>query len=235
MPAELTLTARWEYILQPGEATTLHVSFRLIGATKFQVMGEDDDNIDLGAPEGYKGSQYVTWIPTRTYTMNKGDTMYDLFVKAIKDARLDQRGAEKNYVSSIKAPSVHGGDWLSEFTNGKRSGWMYTVGKTDSAADQKHSDRGFREYDLKDGDVVIWHYVNDYGYEIADWFDDSGYPSLHGGDKTFWNRWLDAPDGQPTKDDAPMTDDNAQEKTVTLTQRPSAKTVRRKFLSAPQK
>ncbi len=204
MPRALTLTARWQYILGEGESSTIRVSFRLIGATP------SNGDINLGAPEGYKGSRYVTWVPTRTYTMNKGDTMYELFTKAIKDAGLAQRGAERNYVSAIKAPSVHGGHWLSEFTNGQRSGWMYTVGKTNSAKDQKHPDRGLLEYDLQDGDVVIWHYVNDYAYEVADWFDDVDFPALHGGDDTFWSRWLDAPDVRPTADNAPKQDDGQQ-------------------------
>ena len=216
MPAALALTAKWKYDLKEGESSKVNVSFRLIGATKSQVMGESDkanEDINLGAPEGYKGSVYVTWIPTRSYTMNRGDTMYELFVKAIEDAKLEQKGAEKNYVGSIKAPSEHGGYWLSEFTNGQRSGWMYTVGKTDSAADQKHPDRGLLEYDLKDGDVVIWHYVNDYAYEVADWFDDAEFPSL-AEDDTFYNRWLEAPDVTPTIDNAPKTGDIQQGATI---------------------
>ena len=42
--------------------------------------------------------------------------------------------------------------------------------------------------DIKDGDVVVWHYINDYAHEAADWFDDPDYPAL--GDGTYYNGWL---------------------------------------------
>jgi hypothetical protein len=205
MPRELTLTARWEYILQQGESPTVKVSFRLIGATKSKVMGEgenENDDIDLGPNNeyGYKGSEYVTWISTKDYTMNKGDTMYDLFTRALDRAGLAYEGAEKNYVSSITAPTYYGGEPLAEFTNGQRSGWMYTVGKTAAAADQKHPDRGLLQYDLQPGDVVIWHYVNDYAYEVKDWFEDEDYPSYATDAYNFYDEWLKAEDITPPND-----------------------------------
>ena len=198
MPAALTLTAKWEYILKPGEPKTVDVTFRLIGA------GLSNGDVDLGKPEaGYRGSEYITWIPTRQYTMNKGDTMYELFIRALADAGLASRGAEDNYVEAITAPGAHGGYELAEFTNGPRSGWMYTVGRTASAAAQKHPSRGLLQYDLQEGDVVIWHYVNDYAYEVADWdtLGGSEYPSQ--GNGTYWNRWLLASDVTPTEDNKP--------------------------------
>ena len=224
MPAALTLTAKWEYILDESESSTIGVTFRLIGATKSQVIGPDgkaNDDIDLGDTYGYKGSEYVNWIKTKSYTMNKGDTMYDLFVKALADAGLAHKGADRNYVTSITAPLSLGGYELSEMTNGQRSGWMYTVGKTDAKEDQKHPSRGLLQYDLQDGDVVIWHYVNDYAYEVEDWFDDSEYPS-QATDDTFYSRWLEAPDVTPTVDNAPKTGDNQPIGAVTLTPKATA-------------
>ena len=51
------------------------------------------------------------------------------------DAGLTQVGAENNYMKTIYAPS---GYELSEFTNGKRSGWIYTTNGDVS----KYSDAG---------------------------------------------------------------------------------------------
>ena len=42
----------------------------------------------------------------------------------MKEAGLRSVGADNNYVSTIYAPSCLGGYALSEFTNGKKSGWM---------------------------------------------------------------------------------------------------------------
>jgi hypothetical protein len=62
---------------------------------------------------------------------------------------------------------------------------MYTI-------NGRHPGFGLTEQTLRNNDVVIWHYVNDYSYEVEDWFDDPNYPSL--GDGTYYNRWLMAPD-----------------------------------------
>ena len=65
---------------------------------------------------------------------------------------------------------------------------MYTVNGT-------HPNQGLKNWTLKDGDVVIWHYVNDYSHEVADWFNDPNYPSL--GNGTYYNGWLRAADIRP--------------------------------------
>ena len=122
------------------------------------------------------------------YALQEDATVYDLFTQAMSEAGLRYIGAEKNYVSTIYAPSCLGGYALSEFTNGARSGWMYTVNGS-------HPNRGLQKWTLKDGDVVVWHYVNDYSHEVADWFNDPNYPSL--GNGTYYNGWLRAADISP--------------------------------------
>lgn len=163
--------------VKPGD---IEVTFRLIGALE----ATQDVNLtsDSYLPE------YVTWVPTKTYALQENATVYDLFTEAMSDAGLRYIGAESNYVSTIYAPSCLGGYALSEFTNGKKSGWMYTVNGT-------HPNQGLKNWTLKDGDVVIWHYVNDYSHEVADWFNDPNYPSL--GNGTYYNGWLRAADIRP--------------------------------------
>ena len=154
---------------------TITVTMRLIGAEKAT------KDVDLGA-DSYLPN-YVTWIPTTSYTLEKGSSVYDLWTVATADYGIRSVGAENNYVETVYAPSGYA---LSEFTNGPRSGWMYTI-------NGRHPGFGLCEQELYDGDVVIWHYVNDYSYEVEDWFkDDPNYPAL--GDGTYWNLWLKAPD-----------------------------------------
>ena len=124
-------------------SNTIEVSFRLIGDFVHGGTGHDT---------------YVTWIETTEYELPADSTVYDLFIEAISDAGLSQRGASGGYVSEIKAPSVLGGYWLGEFDNGSGSGWMYTV-------NGKHPDVGLGDYDLGEGDSVIWHYVDNYKTE----------------------------------------------------------------------
>lgn len=163
--------------VKPGD---IEVTFRLIGALE----ATQDVNLtnDSYLPE------YVTWVPTKTYALQENATVYDLFTEAMSDAGLRYIGAESNYVSTIYAPSCLGGYALSEFTNGKKSGWMYTVNGT-------HPNQGLKNWTLNDNDVVVWHYVNDYSHEVADWFNDPNYPSL--GNGTYYNGWLRAADISP--------------------------------------
>ena len=163
--------------VKPGD---IEVTFRLIGA--LEATQDVDLTTDSYLPE------YVTWVPTKTYALQENATVYDLFTEAMSDAGLRYIGAESNYVSTIYAPSCLGGYALSEFTNGKKSGWMYTV-------NGKHPNQGLKNWTLNDNDVVVWHYVNDYSHEVADWFNDPKYPSL--GNGTYYNGWLRAADISP--------------------------------------
>ena len=163
--------------VKPGD---IEVTFRLIGALE----ATQDVNLtnDSYLPE------YVTWVPTTTYALQENATVYDLFTEAMKDAGLRYVGADNNYISTIYAPSCLGGYALSEFSNGTRSGWMYTLNNI-------HTNYGLKEQELKDGDVVVWHYVNDYAHEVSDWNGGGQYPSL--GNGTYYNGWLRAADIAP--------------------------------------
>ena len=160
-----------------GSGSGITVSFRLIGAEKAE------QDVDLGA-DPYLPA-YVTWIPAAEYELNAGATVYDLWVLATGNAGIRSVGADRDYVKTVYAPQSTGGYALSEFTNGKRSGWMYTVNGS-------HPGCGLKEQILHDGDTVVWHYVNDYSYEVSDWHSEGQWPAL--GDGTYYNLWQDAPD-----------------------------------------
>lgn len=156
------------------------VTFRLIGAL------EATQDVDLTSNSYLP--EYVTWIPTTKYEVASNATVYDLYTEAMTKAGLRSVGADNNYVKTIYAPSCLGGYALSEFTNGTRSGWMYTINGS-------HPNYGLKEQELKDGDVVVWHYVNDYAHEVSDWNGGAQYPSL--GNGTYYNGWLRAADISP--------------------------------------
>lgn len=151
---------------------TITVTFRLIGAKLA------DEDVDLSVKRYLP--DYVTWIATTTYEMEEGSTVYDLWVKATEAAGIKSDGAERGYVSSVTAPKSLGGYELEETANGDRGGWMYTI-------NGKHPDVGLKDQNLKDGDEVVWHYVNDYLYEVEDWPGSLG-------SSTYFSRWLKAPD-----------------------------------------
>ena len=123
------------------------VTFRLIG-----------DNVHSSAE---KHEEYVTWIPTTTYEIELGETVYDVFAEALEDAGIRDKGAAGGYVKSIQAPDVLGGYWLGEFDNGPKSGWMYTVNR-------KHPSAAMTDYILEKGDTIVFHYVDDWTKEEKD-------------------------------------------------------------------
>ena len=148
-----------------AQTDTITVSFRLIG--------------DCYHTNGVAGhSAYMDWIPTTSYTMEPGSTMCDVFVKAIEEHGLRQKGAAYGYVEAVRAPDVLGEYWLYEFDNGPNSGWMYTVNGV-------HPGIGLTNYELKNGDQIVWHYVDDYVQEERD-------PG-----STYYERWLEAEDIAP--------------------------------------
>ena len=162
------------------KASGITVTFRLIGA----LTAEKD--VDLSSSSYVP--EYVTWIETTSYDLASGATVYELFTEALSDADITASGASKNYVDTIYAPDCLGGYALSEFTNGRRSGWMYTV-------NGKHPEVGLKDCELEDGDEVVWHYVNDYSHEVKDWAGSKDYPAL--GTGKYYNDWLDAADISP--------------------------------------
>ena len=131
-------------------AGPIKVTFRLIGAT----LSENGVDLSNG---GIGDSEYVTWIPTASYTMEAGSTAYDLIKMALDGAGLKYT-MTTSYLSSICAPAVLDGYELAEFTNGSRSGWMFTI-------NGKHGNLSISQQELKDGDAIIVHYINDYLYE----------------------------------------------------------------------
>lgn len=141
--ADAALRQAKEDIAAYATGDTIEVTFRLIGD-----FPESYTNDHLG---------YVNWIETESYTLKTGSTVYDLFSNALKDAGLSSTGT-KDYISGITAPDMLGGYTLSEFSNGPASGWMFTVNGS-------HGNYAASEHVLKDGDRVVWHYVDNYATE----------------------------------------------------------------------
>ena len=173
-----TLYALWKEVQKPSGENNIKVTFRLIGAEQAKTPVDLSKNPYL--------PNYVTWISTKTYNVPAGTTVGEVFKKALDGAGIEYHGYERNYINEIKAPTSLGGYWLGEFDNGRKSGWMYTV-------KGKHPNKGLVEWVLSDGDNIVWHYVNDYSFEVEDWFNDPDYPKLATNDK-YYNGWLKAAD-----------------------------------------
>ena len=135
-----------------GDKEMIKVTFELIGDSVHEMAD--------------KHVAFKTWISERTITVPEGSYVFDVFDKALSEAGLSYDESQPNYIGGIQSPS---GEWLSEFSNGPNSGWMYTVNGT-------HPLYGLRQYPVYEGDHIVWHYTDDYKKEEGSeyWAGDAG-------------------------------------------------------------
>ena len=93
---------------------------------------------------------------TGSFDVNQNSTVWDILQLVTKDTngKISFSNPSGNYVDYV----TYNGLKLGEFTNGKLSGWMYTLNGT-------HPNLGVSEQFLNPGDRIIWHYTDDYTKE----------------------------------------------------------------------
>lgn len=130
-----------------GQKETITVS--MLGDTVHD--SDQDGNVHVLA----KGNLTV-WAAAAEYRVKPGATAMDII-----DALLAANGmtGEKKYGGTYLASvTTREGITLGEFTNGKYSGWLYSVNGVDP-------DVGACDYELQDGDIFILHYTDNYKKE----------------------------------------------------------------------
>ena len=105
-----------------------------------------------------KDGNLETWLEEKEIPLKLNGTVKDVLKEGIvgTDITLLEKAQTKYgwYLAGVKKGSLE----LSEFTNGKNSGWMYTV-------NGKHPEVGGEAYFPKSGDKIVWHYTDDYTRE----------------------------------------------------------------------
>ena len=139
--AEITVTV----LLPVGKDIT--VTFSLLGDS---VHGNSGDKHTLA------DGNLEKWIDGVTVTVGNNATVLDVITKALGSKYIIENETG-NYIQSI---TPKGGTALGEFTNGSLSGWMYTL-------NGKHSNLGVAQQYLMNGDVIVFHYTDDYSRENA--------------------------------------------------------------------
>ena len=125
---------------QPDPQTII-VSFALLG---------DSKHGDTDAPHTLKNGGLETWISATDIEVPAGSKVVDALTKALGLAGIPYENPTGNYVSAIRG--------LAEFDNGDRSGWMYTLNGI-------HPTLGVGEQTVRNGDVIVFHYTDDYAQE----------------------------------------------------------------------
>ena len=134
--ATITVTV----LLPAGKDIT--VSFMLLG---------DSAHGDSGDKHTLADNNLETWIDTTKVTVSNNATVLDVILAVVGD-RFDIKNESGNYIQAITPKD---GTELAEFTNGKLSGWMYTLNGV-------HPNLGVAQQYLNEGDVIVFHYTDDY-------------------------------------------------------------------------
>jgi len=134
--ATITVTV----LLPAGKDIT--VSFALLG---------DSAHGDSGDKHTLADNNLETWIDTTKVTVSNNATVLDVILAVVGD-KFDIKNESGNYIQAITPKD---GTELAEFTNGNLSGWMYTLNGV-------HPNLGVAQQYLNEGDVIVFHYTDDY-------------------------------------------------------------------------
>lgn len=157
---EKTVTLSYEGVSASFEITvskaagTIDVTLSVLG----------DSRHGSGKVHTLSGGGLTTWVKASLLNVKSGSTVWDALKQCLDEKGMSYKNATGNYVSSVNG--------LSEFDNGKNSGWMYTL-------NGKYPLLGVSEQKLKDGDRIVFHYSDDYtientGFNQPDTGDEGG-------------------------------------------------------------
>ena len=109
---------------------------------------------DNGQVHGLSKGGLTAWVSGHKVEVTTNMTVWDA-LRQLPGVTWDNPTG--NYIKSV----IYGGVTIGEFTNGKNSGWMYTL-------NGEYPMLGVSEQYLKKGDVIVFHYTDDYTLEAAD-------------------------------------------------------------------
>ena len=101
----------------------------------------------------YYAGNLETWVEQSEYTVAEGSVVRDVISEALQDNNMIWDNPTGTYIAGI----TRNGTKLSEFTNGKYSGWMYTINGI-------VSNLGVSQQKVEDNDQVVLFYT-DYYFE----------------------------------------------------------------------
>ena len=132
---------------------TIDVALSILGDS---VHDSDTD----GNVHTLTGGNLTTWIEETTYTVDSNATVWDVLQLAFAANGITCEYSDDNAYNTVYISSVtYNGVTLGEFTNGAGSGWQYTLNDI-------HPELSAAEQYLEDGDVIIFHYSDDYTQEV---------------------------------------------------------------------
>ncbi len=126
---------------EPAEKITITVS--VLGDT---IHDSDTD----GEVHTLKAGNLTAWVDAEEVSLDSDAYVIDALNRVLGMKGIPYTNDGGNYISAVKG--------LAEFSNGNNSGWMYTL-------NGEYPLLGVAEQKLSDGDVIVFHYTDDYTKE----------------------------------------------------------------------
>lgn len=138
----------------------------------FSLLGDKKHDSDKdGEIHTLADNNLTVWVPETGYYVDPDATVYDILQEAAEDYGFELIADDDNIYGTIYVKGITmNGITLSEFDNGPRSGWMDVINGT-------HPEVGVSEQTLNDGDVIIFHYTDDYTREESKMYDQQAADS----------------------------------------------------------
>jgi|GEM_PF-1940637 len=147
---------------------------------RFTLLGDDQHDSETdGQVHTLKAGNLVTWIERTNITVPKDSYVIDVIAKALSLAGIPYENPEGNYIVSVRG--------LAALSNGQNSGWMYTL-------NGKYPTNGVSEQIVKNGDVIVFHYTDDYTKEDTGMGGGSDEPAVTPGTTTEKPKFIDVPE-----------------------------------------
>ena len=105
-----------------------------------------------------RAGNLTEWIGERSYQIYQDANVLDVLSSLLKEHGFRATVDYSGYVSAVSDGDSR---VLNEKDNGQFSGWMYTL-------NGKHVRNSVKEQTLKEGDVIVFHYTDDYRLEDDD-------------------------------------------------------------------
>ena len=165
----------WKNVVLTYQGITASVTVRVLTSIKvtFSLLGDSKHDSDKdGKVHTLADENLEIWVPETIYYVSPDATVYDILLKAAEQYGFVMIGDTQNdyntmYIEGITWTYPNGTKiTLSELDNGPKSGWMDVVNGL-------HPNVGVERQTLKNNDVIIFHYTDDYTVEESKMFDQS--------------------------------------------------------------
>ena len=163
-------TKGWQTVRISYKGADVSITVRVLTSIKvtFSLYGDSKHNSDEdGKVHTLADDNLENWVPETVYYMSPDATVYDVMLEAAEQYGFTIVGDANNQYNTMYIKGITWkGQTLSELDNGVNSGWMDIVNGV-------HPDVGVALQTLQDGDVIIFHYTDDYQLEESKMYDQS--------------------------------------------------------------